>query len=122
MSGKELAALGVAQLQHVLRAGEASALDVADAYLEAGARSTLNAFLDVQPELTREQARLADRKLASARGGSPSASSTAAVLLGLPVAHKDIFVTRGWRSTAGSRMLADYGRRYRPAAEPAQGE
>jgi aspartyl-tRNA(Asn)/glutamyl-tRNA(Gln) amidotransferase subunit A len=112
MSGKELAALGVAQLQHVLRAGEASALDVADAYLEAGARSTLNAFLDVQPELTREQARLADRKLASARSGSPSASSpaasTAAALLGLPVAHKDIFVTRGWRSTAGSRMLADY--------------
>jgi hypothetical protein len=26
----------------------------------------------------------------------------------LPLAHKDIFVTRGWRSTAGSRMLADY--------------
>jgi aspartyl-tRNA(Asn)/glutamyl-tRNA(Gln) amidotransferase subunit A len=29
-------------------------------------------------------------------------------LTGIPIAHKDIFVTRGWRSTAGSRMLANY--------------
>src|SRR5690606_36894361 len=27
---------------------------------------------------------------------------------GIPVAHKDIFVTRGWRSTAGSKMLENY--------------
>jgi aspartyl-tRNA(Asn)/glutamyl-tRNA(Gln) amidotransferase subunit A len=29
-------------------------------------------------------------------------------LLGLPIAHKDVFVTRGWKSTAGSKMLAGY--------------
>src|SRR5690606_6028470 len=27
---------------------------------------------------------------------------------GVPIAHKDVFVTQGWRTTAGSRMLADY--------------
>jgi len=29
-------------------------------------------------------------------------------LTGVPIAHKDIFVTRGWRTTAGSRMLEGY--------------
>ena len=29
-------------------------------------------------------------------------------LLGIPCAHKDVFVTEKWRTTAGSRMLADY--------------
>jgi aspartyl-tRNA(Asn)/glutamyl-tRNA(Gln) amidotransferase subunit A len=26
----------------------------------------------------------------------------------VPIAHKDVFVTRGWKSTAGSKMLANY--------------
>jgi len=100
MSASDLTTLDVARLQRALRAREVSALEIADAYLDAGARSTLNAFLDVRPDLTRQQARQADAALASPGAASP--------LLGLPVAHKDIFVTRGWRSTAGSRMLADY--------------
>ncbi len=29
-------------------------------------------------------------------------------LTGIPIAHKDIFVTRDWRSTAGSKMLENY--------------
>ena len=45
------------------------------------------------------QAREADARIA--RGG-------AGALTGIPVAHKDIFVTKDWRSTAGSNMLADY--------------
>src|SRR6202000_429584 len=31
-------------------------------------------------------------------------------VVALPIAHKDVFVTRGWRSTAGSKMLANYAR------------
>jgi aspartyl-tRNA(Asn)/glutamyl-tRNA(Gln) amidotransferase subunit A len=61
--------------------------------------STLNAFIDVRPEATLAQARLADQRLAAGER---------APLLGMPIAHKDIFVTRQWRSTAGSKMLADY--------------
>ncbi|MDI7066557.1 amidase, partial [Klebsiella pneumoniae] len=33
---------------------------------------------------------------------------SAGPLVGLPIAHKDVFVTKGWRSTAGSKMLSNY--------------
>jgi aspartyl-tRNA(Asn)/glutamyl-tRNA(Gln) amidotransferase subunit A len=89
----------VSALRAALDAGEVSARSLAEHFLARIATSTLNAFVDVRPEATLEQARVADERLA--RGERTP-------LLGIPVAHKDIFVTRGWRSTAGSRMLADY--------------
>jgi aspartyl-tRNA(Asn)/glutamyl-tRNA(Gln) amidotransferase subunit A len=89
----------VSALRAALDAGEVSARSLAEHFLARIATSTLNAFVDVRPEATLQQARAADERLA--RGER-------APLLGIPVAHKDIFVTRGWRSTAGSRMLADY--------------
>jgi aspartyl-tRNA(Asn)/glutamyl-tRNA(Gln) amidotransferase subunit A len=89
----------VSALRAALDAGEVSARSLAEHFLARIATSTLNAFVDVRPDATLEQARAADERLA--RGER-------APLLGIPVAHKDIFVTRGWRSTAGSRMLADY--------------
>ena len=70
--------LAITDLQRALKARELSALEIADAYLAAGDRSTLNAYLDVQPELTRLQAREADAALAV---------SSASPLLGIPVAH-----------------------------------
>ena len=96
---EDVAGMGLAQLRRALDAGETSAEALAGAYLERIAASDLNAFIDVRPELTLAQAREADRRRAAGERGP---------LLGVPVAHKDIFVTRGWRSTAGSRMLADY--------------
>ncbi len=59
----------------------------------------LNAYITVTAELALEQARRADD--ARRRGN-------AGVLAGVPVAHKDIFCTRGVRTTCGSRMLADH--------------
>jgi aspartyl-tRNA(Asn)/glutamyl-tRNA(Gln) amidotransferase subunit A len=94
-----LEASTLAQLRAALDSGEVSAERLALGYLERIAASSLNAFIDVQPELTLAQAREADARLA--RGER-------APLLGVPLAHKDIFVTRGWRSTAGSRMLEHY--------------
>ena len=95
----KLDSASLAALRTALDAGQVSALELAEIHLDRIAASELNAFIDVQPELTRAQARAADERLARGERGS---------LLGIPVAHKDIFVTRGWRSTAGSRMLQHY--------------
>ncbi len=89
----------LADLRHALDTGETTAVALADHFLGRIATSTLNAFIDVRPDATLEAARSADERLA--RGER-------APLLGVPIAHKDVFATRGWRSTAGSRMLADY--------------
>lgn len=87
-------------LRSALDARKVSALELADSALQAAqAQSDLNAFLHIDPELTRAQARAADAVLAKGQ---------AAGLTGIPIAHKDVFVTRGWRTTAASKMLAGY--------------
>lgn len=91
----------VLELSRRLRAREVSAVELASAALDAARVSELNAFIDVQPEATLAEARAADARLAAP-------TQDASALLGVPLAHKDIFVTRNWRSTAASRMLADY--------------
>jgi aspartyl-tRNA(Asn)/glutamyl-tRNA(Gln) amidotransferase subunit A len=88
---KELAAL--------LHGKKISATELAGLFLDRIAASDLNAFLHVDPALTLAQAGAADRRLADGDAGP---------LTGIPIAHKDIFVTRDWRTTAGSKMLADY--------------
>ncbi|MBK8766364.1 MAG: Asp-tRNA(Asn)/Glu-tRNA(Gln) amidotransferase subunit GatA [Burkholderiaceae bacterium] len=89
----------VGELREKLDSGALSAVELAQSFLARIESSTLNAFIDVRPDLTLAQAGAADARLAAGERGP---------LLGIPIAHKDIFVTRGWRSTAGSRMLADY--------------
>ena len=66
---------------------------------EVNAQKALNAFVDVNSHLSLAQAQNADAKIAQKASGP---------LIGTPLAHKDIFVTQGWRTTAGSNMLKDY--------------
>lgn len=90
----------IGSIRDQLRRGETSAVALAEAALARAAEATaINAYLHVEPALTLAQAHDADRRL---KDGDPSP------LLGIPVAHKDIFVTQGWRSTAASKMLAGY--------------
>ena len=90
----------VAELGRALSAKHVSAVELAKLYLDRIERhKALNAFLDVRPEVTLRQARAADERIA--RGD-------ATPLTGVPVAHKDIFVTRDFASTASSRMLKGY--------------
>jgi aspartyl-tRNA(Asn)/glutamyl-tRNA(Gln) amidotransferase subunit A len=90
----------VAETITALNSGAVSAVELAtEALTRANENASLNAFLHIDPELTLVEARDAD---ARRKAGDTSP------LLGVPVAHKDIFVTRGWRSSAGSKMLADY--------------
>ena len=58
-----------------------------------------NAYLDVNTHLSLEQAYAADKLISSGKSGK---------LTGIPVAHKDVFVTRGWKSTAASKILEGY--------------
>ena len=93
--------LGVAELAEQLRARKVSAVETAQHFLaRAHANAGLGAFLDFNEEATLAQAQAADAMLAA---GTPGAA-----LLGVPVAHKDIFVTRDFAATAGSKMLKGY--------------
>ena len=92
--------LDVAPLADALRRREVSALEVAQHFLtRIEAQADLGAFLATDPEATLAQARAADARLAA---------GDTAPLLGVPIAHKDIFVTRDFPTTAGSKMLAGY--------------
>ncbi len=88
------------ELSALLQARTVSATELAQLFLKRIAgHGELNAFLHVDETLTLQQAAQADRLLAEGKAG---------LLTGIPIAHKDIFVTRGWRSTAGSHMLENY--------------
>jgi len=90
----------VAELGRALIAREVSAVELARLFLDRiESHRNLNAFLDVRPEVTLAQARAADARIAK---------GDATPLSGVPIAHKDIFVTRDFHSTASSRMLKGY--------------
>ncbi|MCC2961834.1 Asp-tRNA(Asn)/Glu-tRNA(Gln) amidotransferase subunit GatA [Massilia sp. IC2-278] len=89
----------IKELSALLHAKQISSTELTRHYLGRIEASGHNAFLHVDPELTLAQAAAADARIAE---------GTAGPLTGVPIAHKDIFVTRGWRTTAGSKMLANY--------------
>ena len=90
----------VAQLASHLAAREVSSVELAQHFLNRiRGESDLNAFLAVNEEASLAQARAADARLAAGER-TP--------LLGVPLAHKDVFVTRDFPTTAGSKMLAGY--------------
>src|SRR5436190_398505 len=60
----------------------------------------LNAFITVTKDVAREQAREAEREIAAGHYRGP--------LHGIPVAVKDLFATKGIRTTAGSRILSTW--------------
>jgi aspartyl-tRNA(Asn)/glutamyl-tRNA(Gln) amidotransferase subunit A len=96
----QLHEFGVAQLAGKLRAKEVSAVEVANHFLARGRRhADLGAYLATDEEVTLAQARAVDARIAAGEAGP---------LAGVPVAHKDIFVTKDFPSTAGSKMLEGY--------------
>ncbi|WP_194725256.1 Asp-tRNA(Asn)/Glu-tRNA(Gln) amidotransferase subunit GatA [Noviherbaspirillum malthae] len=87
------------ELSALLQAKQISATELAKLFLDRIKQSDLNAFIHVDDTLTLQQAAEADARIAK---------NDTTPLTGIPIAHKDIFVTRGWRSTAGSKMLSNY--------------
>ena len=95
----DLHTLGVAALAALLQNKELSAVELATRMLARLGGNPHHAFLNVDSEVTLAQARAADARLAAGER-SP--------LLGVPIAHKDIFVTKDFATTAGSRILEGY--------------
>ncbi len=96
---KTLQAHSVAELAQGLRNKTFSAVELAQHFLPTVQADRSGSFLDASVEVALAQARRADARLAA---------GTAGPLEGVPLAHKDIFVTRDYATTAGSKMLKDY--------------
>lgn len=92
--------LSVAQLAQKLQSREVSAVEAAQHFLARGRKhADLGAYLATDEAVTLAQAKAADARIAAGES---------APLLGVPIAHKDIFVTKDFPSTAGSKMLEGY--------------
>jgi aspartyl-tRNA(Asn)/glutamyl-tRNA(Gln) amidotransferase subunit A len=98
----ELFRLTISQAQEALRKREFSAVELTRACLEriSAVEPMLNAFLTVAESEALIQAEAADRRLAD--------SSSAPALCGIPIGIKDIFATRGIRTTCASRILENF--------------
>ena len=97
-----LASLTVHDAGNKLRKREISSVELTDAVFEriAGTDGRIHAYLTLDREAALDQARRADARLRAQDGASP--------LLGIPIALKDNFLTQGLRTTAGSRILAEF--------------
>ncbi len=91
----------VAELSRALLGRRLSSVELTGGLLDRieAANRTLNAFVTVDREGALEQARAADARIAA---------GTASTLTGIPVAHKDVLMTAGLRTTCGSRMLQSF--------------
>ncbi|MGJ7614234.1 MULTISPECIES: Asp-tRNA(Asn)/Glu-tRNA(Gln) amidotransferase subunit GatA [unclassified Variovorax] len=100
MTNGELHQMGVVALAKALAERKVSAVEASQAFLgRMKAHESLGTFVAVDEEVTLAQARAADALIA--KGNAPA-------LAGVPIAHKDIFVTTDFATTAGSKMLAGY--------------
>ncbi|WP_439608182.1 Asp-tRNA(Asn)/Glu-tRNA(Gln) amidotransferase subunit GatA [Hydrogenophaga sp.] len=96
----DLHTLGVAELAAAIAGKQTSSVEAAQHLLaRAKQHAALGAWLAFNEDATLAQARAADARVAAGER-TP--------LLGVPLAHKDIFVTRDFPTTAGSKMLQGY--------------
>ena len=91
----------LSELAAELQKGQISSLELTRLFLDRieASNTSLNAFISVDREGAEQAAKAADALLAQGQTGP---------LLGLPLAHKDIFCTEGVKTSCGSRMLDNF--------------
>jgi len=89
----------IGSLHNALTEKTLSARELTQEALKSIQQSNLNAFSQVDADLSLQQADTADHLLAS---------TSSSQLTGIPIAYKDLLVTQGWRTTAASKMLQHY--------------
>ncbi|MGB3317681.1 MAG: Asp-tRNA(Asn)/Glu-tRNA(Gln) amidotransferase subunit GatA [Sphingopyxis granuli] len=100
----DLTNLTVAQIRDGHRAGDFSAVEVAEAFnANVAAAKALNAFIVETPEQALGAAKQAD---------ADRAAGTLKPLSGVPIGMKDLFATKGVQTTAASHMLEGFVPRY----------
>jgi aspartyl-tRNA(Asn)/glutamyl-tRNA(Gln) amidotransferase subunit A len=102
MAGADICELNLAELSKLLAARDLSSSEAVMAALTRLERldGKLNAFITVPGEQAIAEAKKADDEIARGRYRGP--------LHGIPVTIKDLFETAGVRTTAGSKILADW--------------
>ena len=89
------------QLGAMLAGKQISSVELTQEFLKriAQLNPDINAYITLDQEKTLAQAAAADTRIAQ---------GNAEPLTGIPIAQKDIFVARGWRTTCGSKMLENF--------------
>ena len=102
MKADQFVQLTIAEAARSFQAGELSPVELTRACLERieALEPKLNAFVTLLPELAVAEARAAEERLGRGKRLGP--------LDGIPFAIKDLYETKGIRTTAGSKILADY--------------
>ena len=98
----DLTRLSIAQAARAIRAKEISPTELTEAYLARIEQynGLINAYVTVTAERARADAKAAQDALAAGKDLGP--------LHGIPIGLKDLYETAGIRTTAGSKIFADY--------------
>lgn len=98
----DLSTLTIHELHHLLKTKACSATEIAKSVLARIQKhdETLGAFLTVCGESALADAQIVDSKIAA---GAPVLPLT-----GIPIAPKDLYLTKGVRTTAGSKILENF--------------
>ncbi len=96
MINNSLKALG-----HLLASKQISSVEMTQTFLDRIAKynPNINAYIALDNDKALAQAKAADVRISA---------GTAEPLTGIPVAQKDIFCAKGWQTTCGSKMLANF--------------
>ena len=98
----DFTSLNISQIHDLLKSRQATAVEIAQAHLARieGKDKEVRAYLSLCPERALAQAKRVDKTIAAGGPLSP--------LAGVPIAVKDVILTRGARTTCASNILKDF--------------